>query len=340
MQRVKYAIDCQYFRNPRSAHLFETSRPNLNPVQQRVVTDLTTQGIAFAASSELGISSHLWTRLASLVDGLAQSEAAREAAGRFAGVTDLSALPYDAYIVKLHPEGPSLRLDDPLLQVGLAPAMLDVIDSYLGLWAKLVYTDGWHTIVIDLGKRFGSQRWHRDPEDRRMVKVYLYFATVGEGSGAMEYLLGSQHGGPYQDLWAWQPWAAAHPSISRRRGDRPHCFISPPGDVLRHAWHYCLLRHSRPPPGGHRDDRSTDPRHLDFRETRIDRSDGAPALHLHRRRDRCARAGGRLRPGLMGVVPRRGGRACAGTAGRSSGERTSRRRVSTQAAGAAARESR
>jgi hypothetical protein len=61
----------------------------------------------------------------------------------------------------------------------------------------------WHTLPLNTDKRFASQRWHRDPEDQRKIRTYLYFSEVDAEAGAMEYLLGSQAGGPYESLFRW-----------------------------------------------------------------------------------------------------------------------------------------
>jgi hypothetical protein len=48
-----------------------------------------------------------------------------------------------------------------------------------------------------------SQRWHRDPEDEHVVKVFVYFSDVDEEAGPFEYVRGSTAGGRYGHLWPW-----------------------------------------------------------------------------------------------------------------------------------------
>jgi hypothetical protein len=57
--------------------------------------------------------------------------------------------------------------------------------------------------ALNTDTRFLSQRWHRDPEDRRKVRTFLYFSEVDKDAGAMEYLSGSQCGGPYENVFRW-----------------------------------------------------------------------------------------------------------------------------------------
>jgi hypothetical protein len=110
----------------------------------------------------------------------------------------------DDYIVKRHPENPTLSLQDPLLRFALDPALLSVVDTYLGVRGRLIYTDLWHTLPAPQGSRIGSQRWHRDYDDSRLMKVYVYFDRVDASRGAMQYVAGSQEGGRWRDPWPWR----------------------------------------------------------------------------------------------------------------------------------------
>ena len=112
----------------------------------------------------------------------------------------------DDYILKMNPENSVHPLSHPLLAIGLSAPVLHVVSSYMNLWPKLIYTDTWYSIPLDPGKRIGSQQWHRDPEDKQMVKVYLYFSEVDESAGAMEYILGTSntHGRQGLKIGEWK----------------------------------------------------------------------------------------------------------------------------------------
>ena len=45
--------------------------------------------------------------------------------------------------------------------------------------------------------RVSSQRWHRDYNDERLVKVFIYLTDVDEDTGPLEYVPGSTLGGEY-----------------------------------------------------------------------------------------------------------------------------------------------
>jgi Phytanoyl-CoA dioxygenase (PhyH) len=207
---LKHQLNWHVTRNPGSRKLFAEHRPKLEDTQRSVLQELVTKGIAFVQAPDFGLDPVDWNRLQAMVAEFADSARVEEATQRFRSEIGRKAMKSDSYIVKLNEEGPTLSLDHPLLRLGLGGPLLDVVNSYLGLWSKLIYTDVWHTIPADVGQRIGSQFWHRDPEDRRMVKVYLYFSEVDATAGPMEYVLGSASGGPRGSLWAWTPHGSDH----------------------------------------------------------------------------------------------------------------------------------
>jgi len=235
---LKYDIYSNVLRNPRSRREFERQSPVLSREQQRVVRDLSTRGIASIHFAELGIDREQWNRLRQVVDEFTNNanqllhgrdnndvldssapdafQRNRERMREFLTLRDKAG--GDAYLLKLYPEQPTFNVSDPLLQIGLGAPVLNVVNAYLGMWARLTYTDVWHTIPVDVGQRVGSQRWHRDSEDRKMVKVYLYFSEVNEGTGPLQYVPGSGVGGPYEDLGRWK--AAGREPVSEAELER------------------------------------------------------------------------------------------------------------------------
>jgi hypothetical protein len=69
----------------------------------------------------------------------------------------------------------------------------------------LYYVDNWFTIPYPTAsERTLSQRWHRDPEDEHVVKVFVYFSDVDEEAGPFEYVRDSTTGSRYGELWSWE----------------------------------------------------------------------------------------------------------------------------------------
>ena len=102
--------------------------------------------------------------------------------------------------------------DGPWLRLGTSGAILDVVNSYRGMWTKLVDMDQWYTAPFGAdNKRVSSQNWHRDPEDLNVVKVFVYFNDVDEDAGPFQYVPGSVEGMRYGDLWPWHMTAKNYP---------------------------------------------------------------------------------------------------------------------------------
>ena len=211
-RNVKYELYTNYLVNPRSRRQFRAHTPGLSVVQRRVLEQLCSRGVAFVQQDELGVDAQQWGELRVLVEQFAAGTTVRDAIRRFPEEVNRPDVVADGYMVKLYPKRPMLPADHPLLRVGLDSQVLDVVNSYLGLWAKLIYTDVWHTIPIDPGRRIGSQNWHRDPEDSTLVKVYMYFSVVDATAGPLEYIPGSAVGGPYANVRAWKPRAPRYPA--------------------------------------------------------------------------------------------------------------------------------
>jgi hypothetical protein len=55
---------------------------------------------------------------------------------------------------------------------------------------KLRYYNVWHNFVTGDPPR-ESQLWHRDPEDRAVLKVFVYLDDVTTGSGPLSYAAGT-----------------------------------------------------------------------------------------------------------------------------------------------------
>jgi hypothetical protein len=73
-----------------------------------------------------------------------------------------------------------------IYRFGLHPALLDLAEAYIGLpvaydGVNLQYT------VAD-GRAISTRKWHRDREDRRMIKLAIYLTDVDADSGPFQLL--------------------------------------------------------------------------------------------------------------------------------------------------------
>jgi len=84
---------------------------------------------------------------------------------------------------------PHYSLSGPWLRIAASDGVLDIVNGYTGQPRKLTYVDNWYTVPYPHAtKRVASQRWHRDPDDDHIVKVFVYFSDVDEEAGPFEYV--------------------------------------------------------------------------------------------------------------------------------------------------------
>ena len=85
-------------------------------------------------------------------------------------------------------------------------------------------------------ERVSSQRWHRDYNDKHLLKAFLYLVDVNEEMGPFQYVPGSQPGGPYGDEWGWKPLGQNYPTEEELESRIPasaiHTFTAPKGTLI------------------------------------------------------------------------------------------------------------
>jgi len=211
LRRARHRVAWSVSRNPRSRRLFLAHKPVLTPAQERVVQDLRMTGIALVRVEDLGVNAAELERLRRQVDAFSSCAAQLIDRARASGVeslefgdlahnrgsftrffSDAQHARNDDYVVKMNPETSEFSAHDPLVALGLGSPILDVANSYFGLWSKLKYMDAWHSMPMP-SARIGSLRWHRDGEDWQMLKVYLYCADVDDDAGPMEFIPGTNY---------------------------------------------------------------------------------------------------------------------------------------------------
>lgn len=74
-----------------------------------------------------------------------------------------------------------------LYEWGLTEENLDLAERYLGLPASFLGASV-RRERADGPANYPTRQWHKDIEDRRMLKVIIYLSDVGSGGGAFEYL--------------------------------------------------------------------------------------------------------------------------------------------------------
>lgn len=180
----------------------------LNDVQQEALDALRSEGIAVLPFDRLIGDAALWQGLTGDIDSWAESAQSRVRRNLTTPTEKDDFLIRRYRAGKAAADAPSREArfapTNPWLRFGVQSGILDIVNTYRGRATKLVDLDQWYTVPFGAGyDRVQSQRWHRDPEDRHVVKVFVYFSDVDQGAGPFEYVRGSAEGARYGDLWPW-----------------------------------------------------------------------------------------------------------------------------------------
>jgi Phytanoyl-CoA dioxygenase (PhyH) len=226
-REASYAVHSRLLANPASRRRHRGERAELSPVQRRAAEDLSKNGIALVGLRELFGGDALWTELSDSMQAFVRKAESK------ATVDGKRRKKWD-YLIRRKP--PKLAPEDPWLRFGISDEVLGIVNAYRGLWTKLVEIEQWYTVPYpDADKRIASQRWHRDPRDRNMVKVFTYFSDVDEDSGPFEYIRGTPPGGPHGDFWPWKPFNEKYPPEKKLLRETPtseHMTVTAPAGTI------------------------------------------------------------------------------------------------------------
>ncbi len=230
-----YELHDRLLANRSSRRRFGSGPPQLDDVQRVVLERLRAEGYATLPFTELIPDPGVWQELEA--DGArfaAETEAglAREREG---GDSELRRRAGKEFLVRKYSWDVELGLDDPWLRLGTNPRLLDLANAYLGMWSKLEYVDVWYTPPAGGDERKSSQRWHRDFNDRHLLKAFLYLVDVDEDTGPFEYVPRSAPGGELDRLWPWRPLGENYPpedEFAKRVNSGSVTFTAPKGTII------------------------------------------------------------------------------------------------------------
>lgn len=173
------------------------NRP-LDAIQARVVEDLRRDGIAAVHIDELFPGQTVFRELSAYAKGLYPHADTKTA---------------KIFLRNLWDAVPMLDFKNPFFRFAIDEKITDCVHAYMKIATKFYYFTLNVTVPVSEGSEaVYSQRWHRDPEDRKMCKVFLYLTDVDEGAGPFTYVRGSHEGGK------WRHW---YPQVAPRGGAIP-----------------------------------------------------------------------------------------------------------------------
>lgn len=107
---------------------------------------------------------------------------------------------------------PVIDFNNSFIKLSLDEMILAVAAGYLGSAPKLNSFSLQETVVSNDSEARLSQRWHRDPEDRKLLKMFLYLNDVlEESTGPFTYIVGSHRDGKWGRLFPQQPPQGVYP---------------------------------------------------------------------------------------------------------------------------------
>ena len=230
-----YELHDRLLANAASRRRYGRARPDLDATQQRIVAQLRADGYATLPLADLVADTSVWGALESDAERFVAETQAGLEREREGGDASLRRRPGKEFLVRKYSRDVELGLDDPWLRLGVEPRLLDIANTYLGMWSKLEYVDVWYTPPAGEEERRSSQRWHRDFNDRHLLKAFLYLVDVDEQTGPFEYVPRSAPGGELDKLWPWRPLGENYPpedELAERIDGRSVTFTAPKGTLI------------------------------------------------------------------------------------------------------------
>lgn len=188
-----------YLLNWKGRKLYQKSRGRYGEAEQRILGDLQRFGVAIATLDELFPGSGVLKELQTYAMNLLPH------AKRDSDKTFLKKL-WDFR------ENNILDFNNPFMKLALSDKVLSIVNGYMGMYSKFFY----HSLNVTFpvtqdSDPKKSQRWHRDHEDKKVCKMFLYLSDVDEGAGPFIYVLESHHGGRWNKTFRQIPPDGIYP---------------------------------------------------------------------------------------------------------------------------------
>jgi hypothetical protein len=182
-----------YLSNLEPRRLYEQQKNDfpLNLVQQRVVRELQQNGISIVNVNDL-FPENVFSRLQELAEALLETTERDETTKEPERVPGTEKF----YLVRPLGQKPLLSIQNEFLAYGASDEILRIVCSYFNMFCRLLSLDVWYNLPVE-GPDQLSQRWHRDPDDKKQVKIFLYLRDVDGGTGPFCYIPKSHNGGPF-----------------------------------------------------------------------------------------------------------------------------------------------
>jgi hypothetical protein len=164
--------------------------PVATPAAQRALEHLRRDGIVMLHVTELAGGDQLFAKLVEQERGIVRSRDGEIAARRAAIVGGRSAK-YKGFLIRTEPGQREIPFEEPSVQLAVHPELLGIVNGALGLYSHVRKLEFWYTVSSPGQIAEYSQLWHRDYEDLKLIKAFIYLDEVGEDSGAFAFVRGT-----------------------------------------------------------------------------------------------------------------------------------------------------
>lgn len=175
---------------PTLSHQMGSGKPSSEA--ERVLGTLNRDGVAITTLEAL-VGDADGQQLFAATSEWRLKEAGKIEAAR-AALLDPNSNGQKPFVVPLLGQHPALDRANPLAQFALHPNVLQVVNGYYGMHVRLRHYNIWQNLKTTRPAT-QSQLWHRDPEDRYILKLFVALEDVDEGSGPFTYAAGSHRKG-------------------------------------------------------------------------------------------------------------------------------------------------
>ena len=192
--RATYELHDRMLSNRTSRRRFAQEHPELDDVQQQIVSDVDARGYAILPFADL-VGAETWSSVEGQGDRFIQeTEDALERERRGGDATEpppprRQGVPRSSSQLRgrrARPRRSVVRRMRLVAHAGRGERLPQVV-------AEASYADLWYSLAQpEATERVASQLWHRDFDDKHLLKAFLYLRDVDEGAGPFEYISESQ----------------------------------------------------------------------------------------------------------------------------------------------------
>lgn len=177
--------------NRKNKKLYNEQSKELDDLGHRIIGDLKRSGIAICNLLELFPKDNSFEKLRAYANSLTESVKKRDSGKTF--------------LADLWPKRPVLDFKNPFLGFILDRKIVNIVNAYMGMCSRFFMFTLSVALPVGQAAPQGSQNWHRDPEDRKLCKVFLYLNDVDENSGPFIYVKETHHHGKFGKIFPQKP---------------------------------------------------------------------------------------------------------------------------------------